>query len=813
MLDKKSSAPIRKPEILLAHGSFDTKIDKPDQQYEGITLKEIADMVQNPQAKEKADASFIIPSSYRAHDGRKHSAQREHGQFHYLALDIDEGSPSLVDVKAAVASITDNSTMMIYSSSGASEDNRKWRVLIPLAEPISGVDYSDVQSALFRLMSDHGIKCDHALARVGQPIYLPNVPPAKRDEFGQPMFYHQDRHRGEGLFNVGTSHVWYVTEFLRDQRARAEYEVERDRAARQAERIKRREASGDDLDPVAEFNARHTVEDMLVRYGYTRDGNSQSYASRYQSSGSFATKNFGDYFVSLSGSDASAAIGAIKGDCCWGDAFDLFCHYDHGGDMKSAVREYARELRPTNDYKAKRDKIAREAMSAKAETADDLDDFYIVPETGQQQGGIIVPVETSAVSKDIVKPDADPYQQNFAVDGKGRAPFNHHNAMEIITKDEEWRNVFAFDEFAQRKMVMERMPNKKGKFSPREIRDSDYIDVLRWFNLNGFLSASKNTVCDVVDASCMENIISPVKHWLEEMGKKAEANPQPKGYLDTWAVVMLGVEIKSDDHAAYVYEISRKWLISAVARALDGGCKADAVLILEGSQGAGKSTALRMLAGEEWFGDALPQMGTKDASDYLRGKWIVELAELSNINKAEVEIVKAFVSRTEERFRPAYGRSEICYPRQCVFAGTTNKADYLRDETGNRRFWPIKCGKIDTDMIKSQREMIWGEAVRAYKSGEKWWLSEHVEEYARIEQENRLSVDEWTGVVTNYCEGRIAVGISQIAQGAFEIQIKDVNRQTQNRISAILSTIGYVRDGQFSSGEQRGKARYVRQDK
>ena len=251
-------------------------------------------------------------------------------------------------------------------------------------------------------------------------------------------------------------------------------------------------------------------------------------------------------------------------------------------------------------------------------------------------------------------------------------------------------------------------------------------------------------------------------------------------------------------------------MLRALARALDAGCKADSVLILEGSQGAGKSTALRMLAGEEWFGDALPQMGTKDASDYLRGKWIVELAELSNINKAEVEIVKAFVSRTEERFRPAYGRSEICYPRQCVFAGTTNKADYLRDETGNRRFWPIKCGKIDADMIKSQREMLWGEAVRAYKSGEKWWLSGQVEEYARIEQENRLSIDEWTGVVANYCEGKIAVGISQIAQGAFEIEIKDVNRQTQNRISAILSTIGYVRDGQFSSGEQRGKARYVR---
>ena len=801
-----------KRNVLLAHGSFDTLIDKPDQEYKSISLAEIAKMVSDPQATEKADAAFIIPSSYRAHDGRKHSAQREHGEFHYLALDIDEGSPSLVELKDAVKRATGNAVAMIYSSSGASEDNRKWRVLIPLLEPISGADYGDTQLALFSMMGEQQIVTDPALARVGQPIFLPNVPPAKRDQHGQPLFYHQDLHRGDGYLDVKNSEIWANMQFRRQQVEIAERQVAQDRAARQAERIARREASGDDLDPVAEFNARHTVEDMLLRCGYTRDGNSQSYASRYQSSGSFATKNFGEYWVSLSGSDVGAGIGAVKGDYCWGDAFDLFCHYEHNGDMKSAVRSYAGELRPSNDYIAKRDKIARDEASARAETADDLDGFDIVPETVQQQGGIIVPVETSAVSKDILKPEADQYQQNFAVDGKGRAPFNHHNAMEIITKDEEWRNVFAFDEFAQRKMVMEKIPNKKGKFSPREIRDSDYIDVLRWFNLNGFLSASKNTVCDVVDASCMENIISPVKHWLEEMGEKAEANPQSRGYLDTWAVVMLGVELKSDEHAEYVYEVSRKWLISAVARALDAGCKADAVLILEGSQGAGKSTALRMLAGEEWFGDALPQMGTKDASDYLRGKWIVELAELSNINKAEVEIVKAFISRTEERFRPAYGRSEICYPRQCVFAGTTNKADYLRDETGNRRFWPIKCGKIDADMIKSQREMLWGEAVRAYKSGEKWWLSEHVEEYARAEQGKRLSVDEWTSIVHNYCSGKDAVAISQIATEALQIESKDINRQNQNRISTILSAIGFSRDGKFSTGEMRNKARFVRDE-
>jgi predicted P-loop ATPase/phage/plasmid primase-like uncharacterized protein len=404
---------------------------------------------------------------------------------------------------------------------------------------------------------------------------------------------------------------------------------------------------------------------------------------------------------------------------------------------------------------------------------------------------------------------------DYVLDSKDNIIFCHHNAIEILTKRSEWKNVFAFDEFAQRKMVMEKIPGTPGNpnlFRPRELTDTDYISVIRWFNKNEFPRANKTTICDVVDAVCHESIVSPVKHWLDQMGDRAEANPKPSEYLDTWAEAMFGIHIIDDDHAAYVYEISRKWIIAAVARAMQPGCKADGVLILEGTQGAGKSTALRILAGDEWFGDALPQMGTKDASDYLRGKWIVELAELSNINKAEVEIVKAFVSRTEERFRPAYGRSEICYPRQCIFAGTTNKSDYLRDETGNRRFWPVKCGEINLDMIKRERETLWGEAVRAYRSGEQWWLSGHAETFARVEQQKRLSSDEWTSVVVNFCEGKNEVAISQILTSALMIEAKDINRQNQNRVSTILSSIGFTKSGVFFSGELRNKARFVREE-
>ena len=366
---------VGKARVLLAHGSFDTLIDKPDQEYNGISLAEIAAMVADPQATEKADAAFIIPSSYRAHDGRKHSSQREHGEFYYLALDIDEGSPSLVEVRDAVVAITGDATALIYSSSGASEDNRKWRALIPLAEPISGADYAETQTALFDILrTEFDIKADHSMARVGQPIFLPNVPTAKRDEHGQPLFYHQDRYRGQGYLQVTESRIWENMQFRRQQAEIAERQAAHERATRLAERIARREASGDELDPVAEFNARHTVGDMLLRCDYTRDGQSQSYASRYQASGSFATKNFGDeYWVSLSGSDVGAGIGAVKEDYCWGDAFDLFCHFEHNGSMRDAVREYAKELRPSPFEEVRH-------TQPEATQGDNYDDFDYEPE-------------------------------------------------------------------------------------------------------------------------------------------------------------------------------------------------------------------------------------------------------------------------------------------------------------------------------------------------------------------------------------------------------------------------------------------------
>jgi len=781
-MNTTSSATKKQPTFLKANGSYDTKINEPDAEYEGITWQGIAQLIQQPQNKPKLEASFIIPSTYKAHDGRSHEAQRINGEYHMLAIDVDDGNPDASAVIGSVESILGDVTMLIYSSSGATADNKKWRVLIPLAQPIDGDTYSECQLAFFALLEKEGVQPDYVLSRTGQVIYLPNVPPDKLDDAGKPLFYESQIIRGNRFDATGDNAITRKAMHDKAERERIEQQVAQEREKRRIERERKLAENPNQISPIDEFNARHTVEDLLLRYGYDRLGSSAQWRSRYQSTKSYATKNFGDYWVSLSGSDVSAGVGSQKGNdkaaYCWGDAFALFCHYDHNDDVEAAVRAYGGE-------------IQAQSLGAKPKVDNDFQPVQQTPDAP-------APVE------------ADQETPNFVMDHKGRIPLNHHNTREIFRTHEDWKGVLAFDEFAQRKMLLKKVPLTAGNpnhFRPREIRDDDYIDIISWFNSNGFPNASKNTVIDCADKACMENIISPVKHWLESLTVENEDDD----LLDRWAFKYLDIQTDDADEIEYIRQVTSKWLISAVARGINAGCKADAVLILEGSQGAGKSTALRLLCGDDWFGDALPPMHTKDASDYVRGKWIVELAELSNVNKAEVEIVKAFVSRSEERFRPAYGRSEITYPRHCVFAGTTNKSDYLRDETGNRRFWPIKVGpKIDTKGIREAREQIWAHAVMAYKNGEQWWLDGYADQLARNEQDKRLATDEWLGRIETYCEGKASVSITQVATEALEMEVKAIGRAEQNRITAILATLQYERDGKFSTGDRRNQARFTR---
>jgi hypothetical protein len=361
--------------FLTAPGSFYTLIDKPGQTYPGISWAEIARMAASPQAKEKIDADFFIPSTYREHDGRSHDAQREHGAFRMLALDIDRGNPSLDDVLAAVEAVCGPVSLLAYSSSGASPENRKWRVLLPLAGALSGADYELAQTALFDLLHANGIHPDGALARCGQPIYLPNVPLAKRNPDLTPIFYqHRIIRAGTLRLDADSAIRQEIDRRLEQYRLAAE-QADRARADRERQRAERRQKFPDQVSPVDAFNADHTIEDLFARYQYERRGSSQHYRSRYQTSHSFATQNFLSHWVSLSGSDAAAGVGKSKSlgenSYCWGDAFDLFVHYEHDGDFDKAVRAYGLEISP-----------AKAEIDVPENGMDDFD--YVAPQAAQE---------------------------------------------------------------------------------------------------------------------------------------------------------------------------------------------------------------------------------------------------------------------------------------------------------------------------------------------------------------------------------------------------------------------------------------------
>jgi predicted P-loop ATPase len=227
------------------------------------------------------------------------------------------------------------------------------------------------------------------------------------------------------------------------------------------------------------------------------------------------------------------------------------------------------------------------------------------------------------------------------------------------------------------------------------------------------------------------------------------------------------------------------------------------MLVLEGPQGAKKSTACAILGGN-WFSDNLPDVtGGKDVSQHIAGKWVIEIAEMSAMSKGETAHLKAFVTRTVEKYRPPYGRKEVSQPRQCVFIGTTNNSTYLRDETGGRRFWPVKIGNIDVKALRAERDQLFAEAVKCYVDGEKWHPDAKFErEHIYPEQDDRFEPDAWEAPIRDYLKESKPqkIYLGDIFQHALEIEVTSRDRAKQNRVTGILTRLKWNRLKKDSKG-------------
>ena len=247
----------------------------------------------------------------------------------------------------------------------------------------------------------------------------------------------------------------------------------------------------------------------------------------------------------------------------------------------------------------------------------------------------------------------------------------------------------------------------------------------------------KQHIFDALTAWSFDHMFDPVRDYVDSV--RWDGVPR----LDKWVAVYCGSQDTELNRA-----MGRKMLIAAVRRVRKPGCKFDYIIVFEAPQGTGKSTLLKILAGDENFSDAeIVGLDKREQQEAVQGIWIYEIGELEGLSRSEVSKVKLFASKTVDSARPAYNRSRVDRPRRCIFVATTNDDKYLRDTTGNRRFWPIKVPKIDLAAIARDRDQLWAEAALAEATGESLVIPERLWPEATARQLARMEIDPWEEVL------------------------------------------------------------------
>jgi predicted P-loop ATPase len=353
-----------------------------------------------------------------------------------------------------------------------------------------------------------------------------------------------------------------------------------------------------------------------------------------------------------------------------------------------------------------------------------------------------------------------PWLAGAVVDDRKRVLANLANVMVALRTAPEICDSFTYDEMLRAPLLVrplpaiEGSPDDDGPF-PRPVRDTDVSALQEWLQHRGLPKIGRETTHQAVDLRAQERAFHPVREYLDAL--KWDSAPR----LERWLSYYLGAE-----PSPYAAAIGSMFMIAMVAR-------------------------------------SLPDITRhQDVAQHVRGKWLIEIAELSATSRAEAEALKAFISRTTERYRPSYGRKEVIEPRQTLFIGTTNKSAYLRDETGARRFWPVKVGSIDVVALAHDRDQLFAEAVSRYRAGEKWWPDGDFErEQIKPQQDARYEADPWEQTIAAYVQSASRVRVMDVAKDALFFENAKVGTADQRRIAAVLVSLGWKskkdRDGRW----------------
>jgi hypothetical protein len=385
---------------------------------------------------------------------------------------------------------------------------------------------------------------------------------------------------------------------------------------------------------------------------------------------------------------------------------------------------------------------------------------------------------TAPPKKSVVRRQPSPdHQYTFVVGsvcmGTGKTSLS--NLTNTFLTHPDWEGVWQYDEFTDRICAVD--PPMQLDAETKGFSEIDCTKVINWLESVQGLTTSTDMVRRAIESAANSNKYHPVKEYLESL-------PTPTTrWLDGLAKKVLGNDLPVSQDAV------KKFLVAAVRRIYDPGCQVDNMLTLySAKQGEGKTTFCKVLFGKHYL-TMQADLAGKDASDALVGYWGVEMEELDKILRVEATTAKAFLSRHKDVYRPAYGRYKVSVPRQCVFMGTSNVQDFLRDATGDRRYWPVEVGgKVNIKWLEKHRDEIWSEAYALSKTD---YLHHFEDESVWTEvRENFQEQDEWYDIVRDYCTGRSHVKSSDILTSRFGLELGRVGRREKNRVCDIFRRLG-----------------------
>lgn len=354
---------------------------------------------------------------------------------------------------------------------------------------------------------------------------------------------------------------------------------------------------------------------------------------------------------------------------------------------------------------------------------------------------------------------------------KGITRANLNNAIQLIEHNPTTLGTIQFDEFLQRIVS-----------DGREWSDVDDLRLTRYLQRDcGVPSITPIIIAQAVLMVAHRNKVNSVKDWMSSV---------------LWDRIPRIDQFFSDHFGAradvYTMAASRNFWISMVARTYKPGCQADNMVVFEGPQGIGKSRALRAIGGD-WYAEQHESASNPKAfAEIIQGKLLIEISEMDSFNRAEVARVKQIITNTKDRFRESYARRAQDYPRRGIFAGTTNRDDWNRDETGARRFWPIACkGEIDVHSIISTRDQLFAEAVHEFQAGKTWW--EMPSQETIDEQKKRYDADTWADMIREFVAPKSSVRLEEILIDLLKFEPKECDKRNQMRVSTSLRSIGWRR--------------------